>query len=262
MNNTITVKESVTKEINFNNIKEEKINFYTEKDFKNLEPLMNAFKDKGNIQDALKGFNEGLEIARKKYNVKEIEPRLNRLGFLIMVESEWQNKKSHAGAEGYYQLTTNAIDEVSRIYGIKKIEIRDDNIDEQAKFAALYLAHLYFDEKVGNGDLQLTLMAYNSGPSRLRRYNRKCEKEKTKPNYEGYVKYLKGIITNPVDYKEAIEFPAKHFALIEVMNKERKSFIRYANGEITYEQLCKVYRDFGVPYLKEDEKITKINKKH
>ena len=74
--------------------------------------------------------------------------------------------KRPVGAKGYYQLTQIAIDDISELFKIPKIEIKDNNIEEQAKYAALYLTYIYFN--VANKDLKLTLTAYNVGRTRLK----------------------------------------------------------------------------------------------
>lgn len=240
-------KDSLQKEVpkveiktEFQKIEDKFMKYYTKNDSCNLSPYINLmFKEKGNIQDAANGFNQILSVMEKKYNATPNDMKLLRnLIFLGVVESEWQNKTSPAGAKGYYQLTQIAIDDVSELFKIPKIEITDKNIGDQAKYAALYLTYIYFE--VADRDLKLTLTAYNVGRTRLKKFMDLCKKSKKKPDYDGFIKYLKPII-NKKDHEQFSNYAPKYYALIYTMRNNNSSFIKLAQGEIAYDELMKKY---------------------
>ena len=233
----VTIKIEKTE---FQKIEDKFVEYYTKNNSQNLSPyIIFMFKEKGNVQDAANGFNHVLSVMEKKYNAAPNDMKLLRnLIFLGVVESEWQNKTSPSNAKGYYQLTEIAVDDVSELFKIPKIEITDKNIGDQAKYAALYLTYIYFE--VADRDLKLTLTAYNVGRTRLKKYMDLCKKSKKKPDYDGFMKYLKPLI-NKKDHEQFSNYAPKYYALIYTMRKNNSSFIKLAQGEITYDELMKKY---------------------
>lgn len=209
--------------------------YYTKNNFQNLKPCIDRmFQNNSHLTQAIEGFSEvinklkvdGKEVTREDVRV------LRHLVFLAVVESEWDNKTSPAGAKGYYQF----MPETAKELGLK--EISNDNIKEQAVAAAKYLTHIYFD--VAKKDLKLTLTAYNSGKTRLNDYIKKIGNKK--PSYDGFMDYLSSIKKKN---KENTEYAPKYFALIELMKKENTTLLKYARGEENYNGLIAKYPQYN-----------------
>jgi len=220
---------------NFEILEDKYTEFYTKNDFQNLKPCIERmFRNNSHLTQAVEGFSE--VINKLKVDGKDITKEdirvLRHLVFLAVVESEWDNRTSPAGAKGYYQF----MPETAKELGLN--EISDNNIKEQAQAVAKYLIHIYFD--VAKKDLKLTLTAYNSGMGRLEKYITSIKDKK--PSYDGYMKYLSSIGKKN---KENTEYAPKYFALIELMKKENKTLLSYARGEENYQGLIAKYPQFN-----------------
>jgi hypothetical protein len=135
------------------------------------------------VEQAVKGFSEGLEKQSKKLNVKlsqsEVE-ELMKLVLLAIPESHWDNLKSHAGAKGTYQFMKSTAKSYNLISnGVDK---RGD-VYESSKAAARLLLDNYIKF---NRNIDLTLATYNSG--KPWRYLSSVGRKNV--TYEGYIKYL------------------------------------------------------------------------
>lgn len=161
------------------------------------EALGRALWNKG-IEQAVKGFSEGIEMQIKKHNVKisgSEREQLMQLVLLAIPESHWDNLKSHASAKGTYQFiksTAKSYDLIS-----KGVDKRGD-VYESSKAAG----RLLFDNYIIFGrNMELALATYNSGKPWTYRKEEIQNNNKSKISYERYLKYLAKEIEK--DIKEA-----------------------------------------------------------
>lgn len=129
---------------------------------KTLEDLItsNNIQNTNRVESSNKdsNINERIDLAiskaSKQYSVDE-----NLIRAIIKVESNFNpNCESSAGAKGLMQL----MPENCREYGIKNPFDIEENIDGGTRHIKDYLNKY-------NGDIQMALMAYNGGPTRMAR---------------------------------------------------------------------------------------------
>lgn len=135
-------------------------------------------------QDVNQRIDNAVGIASKKYGVDE-----NLIRAIIKVESNFNpNCVSRAGAKGLMQL----MPENCRDLGVKDPLNIEENIDGGTRHIKEYLDKY-------NGDVEMALMAYNGGPTRMARRGVKSINDiykmpKETQNYVPKVmKYYKGI---------------------------------------------------------------------
>lgn len=135
------------------------------------------------IEQAIKGFSEGIEIQSKKLNIKLSKSEVDELMKLVLLaipESHWNNLKSHAGAKGTYQFMKNTAKSYNLIS--KGIDKRGD-VYESAKAAGRLLLDNYI---IFNRSVDLALATYNSGKP----WDYRTEVGRKNVTYDGYIKYL------------------------------------------------------------------------
>lgn len=135
------------------------------------------------IEQAVKGFSEGLEMQAKKIKVKLSKSEVDELMKLVLLaipESHWNNLKSHAGALGTYQF----IKDTAKSYNLisKGVDKRGD-VYESSKAAGRLLLDNYI---IFNRSIDLALATYNSGKP----WDYRTEVGRKNVTYEGYIKYL------------------------------------------------------------------------
>lgn len=142
-------------------------------DFKNTSESISP--SKGSM-DRLKKFDDIISKASESFNLDE-----NLIRSVILTESAANHKAiSSANAKGLMQL----IDSTATDMNVKNIWDPEDNIFGGAKYLSKML-------KQFEGDLDLSLAAYNAGPGNVKKYDGVPPFEETK-NYINRVKgYLK-----------------------------------------------------------------------
>lgn len=101
------------------------------------------------------GFEEIIRSASERYGV---DPHLVRA--VIKVESDFNSQaRSHKGAQGLMQL----IPETAQLHNVRNVYDPDENIDGGVRHLRLLLDRY-------QGDLRLTLAAYNAGIKAVERY--------------------------------------------------------------------------------------------
>ncbi|MFA3783870.1 transglycosylase SLT domain-containing protein [Melioribacteraceae bacterium 4301-Me] len=156
-----------------NEIKSNIKNNATESSFNYLTPSYEAMQ-------RLENYSAIIIKAAKQYNIDE-----DLIKSVILAESSAKhNAVSPAGAKGLMQL----MDSTSTQLGVRNVFNPEENILAGAK----YLSSLLKDY---NGNLELSLAAYNAGPNNVSKYNGVPPFEET-ANYiqrvKGYLKYFKG----------------------------------------------------------------------
>jgi len=92
-----------------------------------------------------------------------------------------QNLTSHAGAHGIMQIKPSTAS--SKNVGIPNINNLEDNIHAGVKYLSFLRDQYFSDDKYDNEDkINFTLAAYNAGPARVRKMQRKAEQMGLDPN--------------------------------------------------------------------------------
>lgn len=145
------------------------------------ESSLNIYTPSYEALQRLKNYSDIIEEASKQYDIDK-----SLVKSVILAESAAKHDAvSSAGAKGLMQL----MDSTSASLGVKNVFNPYDNIIGGVK----YLSNLLKDY---NGNLELSLAAYNAGPNNVSKYNGIPPFEET-VNYiqrvKGYLKYFKEI---------------------------------------------------------------------
>lgn len=118
-----------------------------------------------------------------------------------------QNLTSHAGAHGIMQIKPSTAS--SKNVGIPNINNLEDNIHAGVKYLSFLRDQYFSDEKYSEEDkINFTLAAYNAGPARVKKMQRKAEEMGLDPNkwfYNVEVVARNTIGNETVDYVTKIQ---------------------------------------------------------
>jgi soluble lytic murein transglycosylase len=141
------------------------------------------------------------DIIRQQAADKNLDPSL--IAGVIYAESRFRNQESNAGALGLMQITPETAHDIARLSGGTQFETGDlSDADINIRYGSFYLSYLL---RRYDGNEVAALAAYNAGPSHVDRWG-------------GSSLEL-----------EAIEFPATHDYVREVLDKRQEYRDEYAD---------------------------------
>jgi soluble lytic murein transglycosylase len=141
------------------------------------------------------------DIIRQQAADKNLDPSL--IAGVIYAESRFRNQESNAGALGLMQITPQTAHHIARLSGGTQFETGDlSDADINIRYGSFYLSYLL---RRYDGNEVAALAAYNAGPSHVDRWG-------------GSSLEL-----------EAIEFPATHDYVREVLDKRQEYRDEYAD---------------------------------
>jgi soluble lytic murein transglycosylase len=123
----------------------------------------------GSIDEAVREVTLPLrhdDIIRQQARDKDLDPAL--IAAIIYQESRFRPRTSPAGAEGLMQITPQTADEIAKLSGATRFELRDlDDPQVNIAYGAFYLRRLI--ERYG-GNRVAAIAAYNAGPEHVNRW--------------------------------------------------------------------------------------------
>jgi soluble lytic murein transglycosylase len=123
----------------------------------------------GSLNDAVREVTLPLrhdDIIRQQARDKELDPAL--IAAIIYQESRFRPRTSPAGAEGLMQITPQTADEIAKLSGATRFELRDlDDAQVNIAYGSYYLRRLI--ERY-DGNRVAAIAAYNAGPDHVNRW--------------------------------------------------------------------------------------------